>query len=282
MKRIISIAIALVMMCALFSTWSSAEIYYQDSFDDFNGDFWIIEGTQFYVEGGVLEGFHDAVVQHSWYSNDAEGKITGSTTYDCFTLQFDARAVEPDSDGDHWIGIRFHDYVPFYNGDAVDPDVYYFIYNADTCTYQLQKNGKVKAEYKDPDNLGFTATESYKMGLKVELGKVTCYRDGSEIFSLESSTLGQGRTMLMFWNCGTYCQFDNVIVGDLTELPKKPAVPYDVNMDEKTNVKDAMAILKHIASWPDVLADEKAADCNEDGKINVKDVNVILRYIAEA
>lgn len=282
MKRIISLIIAVVIMTSAALIPANAEVWYSDTFEDFNDQFWLLAGTAFYVESGVLEGFHDAVVQQSYYENEGDGIFTGAGTFDVFSLQFDARAIEPDADGDHWVGIRIHDYQPFLNGDAVDHDVYIFRYLVETCTYELVKNDKIVGSYEDPKKLGFTDADWYKMGLEVEAGKITCYVDGQEVIAYESSTLGQSRTPLMFWNCGTYCQFDNIIVGDNDELPLAPPTPTgDANADGSTNMKDAIAICKHVADWEGVIKDEYNADITADGKVNIKDAAAILKFIAE-
>lgn len=67
------------------------------------------------------------------------------------------------------------------------------------------------------------------------------------------------------------------VAGAITIVPPNG----DANADGRTNMKDAIAICKHVADWKDVIVDRLNADVNMDGKINLKDAASILKAIAE-
>ena len=58
----------------------------------------------------------------------------------------------------------------------------------------------------------------------------------------------------------------------------------DVNGDEAVNVKDRIALTRHLARWTGYaesdLANFPAADVNADGEVNVKDRIALTRYLA--
>ena len=215
----------MLLACATLFAFAAltvnAQVYYTDTFDTFNENFWILEGTHFEINPNLkcLEGYRDAVVQQSVIVEDGDGHMIGDANFDIFTVQFDARAAEADADPENWLGIRLHDYQPFYTGEAASHDVYYFRYEANRCEYSLVYNDTVVGTYADPDEKGFTTDDWCHMGVKIEPGRISCYVDGKEVLSYDSPTLGQAKTLLMLWNNDCYAQFDNLVVGDLSLLP---------------------------------------------------------------
>ena len=55
----------------------------------------------------------------------------------------------------------------------------------------------------------------------------------------------------------------------------------DANGDGSVDLKDAAAIVRHLAGGWNVTINESAADVNGDNKVNLKDVTIIRRYLAD-
>ena len=298
MKKALSLALTVVMLVSIAVIPASAQKLIVDNFDKWEDTIWSEDA--YAVLDGVCEGFHEAVVHQTQYTSEAvEGRYdpmpTSPTTFTCgVDLKIEEDTYEFPTAGLWWVDTYYSS-----RRLAADRTVFCFMYSAKKSTFYLLMNSvdpnfdpaehpeqvkTILAQWEDPAARGENMNgEWINMGIKVELGKISCYVDGKKVIELandETSTVGNDPTPILFWNDGAHCMWDNFWIGDLEEFPDMPVISGDVNRDGTVNSKDVATMLKKLASWELEVFDEMLADFNGDDAFNLKDVSALLKFIA--
>ena len=135
MKKIISLFLAMIMIAAVASAAVSAEILYEDDFEDGkNEEFW--DGTgKFEFEDGTMNGFDDAKIGQSRYNwSDYYGAGVSTTDeWPCqkeFTEWIDVKVDESGITENFCSGFWIQDGYDAFRGYASDRVVYSILYYA--------------------------------------------------------------------------------------------------------------------------------------------------------
>ena len=232
MKKTISLALA-VITAALLSFSSGAAILYEDTFDDFNEEFWEVTGTHFEADNGVLSGWEDAVAHqsHSDWSNQTWGAFRQ------YTAWIDVRISDEGLGDIHQAGLWYTNIYDYQIGYLSAVERYKVMYRGDDSTAYLlietTRKGKkipedgVLASLKLEDEPGMNITgDPVRLGLRVEDGKITAYANGLVIGEHSYTGIGKDYSAMILWNDGCYVEFDNFAVGDLDEDVAVRTRPY--------------------------------------------------------
>ena len=240
MKKIISTILVSVMIVSMLAVSASATKFITDTFDDYNEEIWSEDA--YAVIDGCCEGFHEAVVHQTQYepNEDEEPRFLEAITCPrTFTTGTDF-LIEEDTSENPACGLWIADTYLAGEGLADDRNIFSFMYDANTSTFKLLMNTtdttlknedlepdakeKVLGEWADPRELGQNMTNQkwINIGMKVEVGKLTCYVDGKAVITAignEVADVGKDPTPILYWNNGAHIMWDNFWIGDLAEFP---------------------------------------------------------------
>ena len=232
-KKIVSIVFTvLLIVSSVFS--SGAAIYYEDTFDDFNEEFWVLSGSHFATENGVLCGWDDAVAQQSY--SDWSKEVWGA--FKTYTAWIDVRISDEAISEPHQAGIWYTNIYDYQNGLLPREERYKLMYCGDDSTVYFYidtaRRGKkvpedgILASLKLEGDPGMNINgDPVRLGLRVEEGKITAYANGSIVGEHSHSGIGLDYSATVLWNDGCYVEFDNFAVGDLEENVAVRTRPYD-------------------------------------------------------
>lgn len=237
MKKLLSVIVlaAVVMSIAVIGS-SAAEIYMQDDFSggEINTSNWIAEGTKFFVEDGMLQGYKDAVIQQSAFGNPDNGQEFGNNrNWKTFAGELDVRIVETDSPGAHqgvgiWMRAYGDDFMDGENAGQIYCAGYdhtnsaYFIQRADSCdaTSDTTIVSAPTEQWAEGADAPF-----HKIGVKVEAnGVISLWADGKKVIEADTSNaantgseetifaMGTYNTPFLLVNRNNFVQLDNVLV----------------------------------------------------------------------
>lgn len=235
MKKLLSLVMFLaVIMSAFVISTSAAEIYMQDDFsgEENNPENWITElGTKFFVEDGMLQGYKDAVVHQSAYSNPDEGREFGKNRdWTTFAVEMKFRIVENDSPGSNQeLGF----WIRAYGDDFCETigQVYTLGYDHTNKAYVIGRDSLSATS--DLNIVSVPAQEWqegadapwHTLGIKVEAsGMISLYADGVKVLEAntadtsvtgsteEFSVMGIHDTPLLLLNGNNYVQMDDIVV----------------------------------------------------------------------
>ena len=233
MKKLLSLLFVIIMVFSAVIS-SGAEILYEDTFDDFNEEFWVTEGTHFTAEDGVLSGWDDAVAHQSIsdWNNPAPGAFKE------FTAWIDVRITDEAVEGPYQAGIWYTNIYDYMTGILPEVERYQLMYRGDDSTVYLlittDRKGKaipadgVLASLKLENEPGMNANgDPVRLGIRVESGKITAYANGLVVGEHSYYGIGKYYSAIVLINKGCYVEFDNFAVGDLSENVAVRTRPYD-------------------------------------------------------
>lgn len=234
MKRLLSVIIllAVVMSIAVIES-SAAVIYMQDDFsgDEINSENWVAEGTKFFVENGMLQGYKDAVVHQSAYGVPDMGMELGKDRdWTTFVAEMKVRIIENDAPGLNQ-GVGF--WIKAYGDNTCDTDgqIYTLGYDHTNKAYVIGRNSLNAV---GDANIISTPAEQWKeggdapwhtLGIKVEAGGlISLWADAVKVLEIntadtsvtgsteEFNVMGIYDTPVILLNDNNYIQMDDLIV----------------------------------------------------------------------
>ncbi len=234
MRKIISFAVAAMLLGALLASAVSADILWSDNFDNgvFNEYDWQTNGTAFYIENGGptnsphLEGWAEAVVQQTSYGENAPApRVYGPS----FAVKCDTWFYDDGGNGaeEHWVALWWADHFEDNIGLDVDRIVYMV-----RCTYETRKveiiahgeNGgsdyfdgdHILSEWQIPDSVELEMDPAsptvFNLGMRVNGTQIDGFFNGQKVVSATAPVIHQFKCPLLFWNGGCWTGFDNWVV----------------------------------------------------------------------
>jgi hypothetical protein len=254
MKRIVSIILALMMIASATALTVSAEILYEDDFENGKDEsFW--DGTgKFEFEEGTMNGFDDARIGQSKYKW-VEGKDCVCTDdWPCqkeFTEWIDIK-VDESGISDHFCsGFWLQDSYDSDRGYASQRTVYSILYYAleapegeeprtsfvrlssDTERKEKEYPDHIYGEYTVPGDPYFNIDgDPVKLGVRFGKGNITAFVNGKIAASYDYETIGMYYTPILVQNWGCYVEFDNYGMGTYDHNVKKMTRPADYALYE--------------------------------------------------
>ena len=258
MKKILSLFLALVMVASMAAVAVSAEIMYEDEFEDedFDWSFWGGIG-KFVVEEGKMSGWEDAKIgqsRYNWLNGIAEVETTDE--WPCqreFTEWIDVN-VDEGGIGDayssgFWIqdgGNLKRGYSPsrtvytvlYYAQDGPEngPYEYSFVQLASDDTMKDKRPDKPYGDhvygrlylpeyitYDDGEPVsGFNIDgDPVRLGVRFGRGNITAYANGKIVASRDYETIGTLYTPILVQNGNCYVEFDNYCLATYDHDVKK-------------------------------------------------------------
>ena len=293
MKKILSLILCAVLLAAIVPMTASAAgiLLFNDQFNTLEQDNWMADVSLYECIDGHIEGYSQAVVLQSQFSEDYGGnKMWGDgTAFKAETWCYDDDAGHGENELKLW-------WADYFGGtwDNESRIVYYFGYNFGTHKVVLRAdyvgpdaeqyyvNGESSVEIFSKDyreiRQDLANPEHFTLGFRVNKGIITYYINDELIYTHQAERglmCGtEGPAPLILWNTGCYCGWDNVQVatadydlfneGTVTE----PAVTDPAQTDPASPVTQA----------PDTTAvvEKVVTEVGEDGEVVTKIVTEIV------
>ena len=251
MRKLISIIAASVMLVCMilpFAVSADGSVLWTEDFSSVKENDWIWDGDLFFIEGGKLEGWAEAVVHQS---NFLEERGAPRRYKECAWKVECAGLEDGGNDSeDHWMGLWFADYIsPSGSSDHDGQIVYVVAYHFDSKKVTLNASfdnagedympagldeSKPVAEYVVPDSeapeLDSSGNSTFTLGMRVRNGVVSAYLNDKKCFDFNAYrgavTCTQAASPVILWNGGCHCTFDNLVVATADyNLFNESAVP---------------------------------------------------------
>ena len=222
----------MVMSIAVIGT-SAAQIYMEDDFSTQDDTKWMYAASKAFAEDGMLQGYKDAVIHQSAFSNPDLGAEYGhDRNWKTFVAEMDVRIVDNDAPGSTQ---AFGFWIRAYGDDFIDGEnageIYNLGYDHTNSSYVIGKN---TLQATRQNNIVSVPTEQWadgegvpyhKLGIKVETsGMISLWADGVKVLEVNTADLtatgsdnsiyvmGTYNTPVLVVNNNNFFQMDNFVV----------------------------------------------------------------------